>query len=233
MMKWAIAAVATIVMTSQPALAKAHPGDPWEGFNRSMFAFNEQVDKYVTKPAAKAYQWAVPQMADDSITRFFRNLYAPITLMNQLLQGKFHHAAETTSRFMFNSTLGIAGLLDVATPMGLTRKSEDFGQTLATWGVNSGPYLMLPLLGPSTLRDTVARPVDSAPDARAYMSQTAAFSLLAINLMDTRADLLSAEKFIEGDRYAFVRNYYLQQREFDIADGVVEHDPFLDDDIED
>lgn len=217
---------------SGPVLA-ADPADPWEGFNRGVFRFNETVDRYVAKPVAKAYQAVTPTAVDNAVTRFFNNLASPITLVNQLLQGKPAAAAGTTARLIFNSTAGVGGLFDVAAKMGVPREKEDFGQTLAVWGVGAGPYVVLPLLGPSTLRDTVGRVADTAPDPRTYMNDEAAFLMAGLDIIDIRADLLAAERVIEGDRYQFIRDYYLQQRAFAIADGKIQRDEFLDDSLED
>jgi len=214
------------------ASAPRDPADPWESFNRGVFRFNETADRYVGKPVAKTYQAVTPEFIDDAITRVFNNLATPITIVNQLLQGKAHDAAGQTARFMFNSTIGLAGVFDVAQHMDLPRQKEDFGQTLAVWGVKSGPYVMLPLLGPSTVRDTGGRVLDMGVDPRRYAQATARMAMSVIDLTDTRADLLSAEKAIEGDRYLFIRDYYLQQRAFVIADGVVTKDEFLDDSLE-
>lgn len=227
-----LAAVLLLSAVSPQALA-ADAADPWEGFNRAVFRFNETLDRYVTKPLAKGYQTVTPQVVDDAISRFFNNLSSPVTLVNQLLQGKPAAAAATTSRLIFNSTVGVGGLFDVAARMGVKREKEDFGQTLAVWGVKPGPYLVLPLLGPSTVRDTAGRVGDIASDPRVYMNDDFAMVLGVVEVVDVRADLLSVEKVIEGDRYNFIRDYYLQQREFAIADGRIEKDEFLDEDPSD
>ncbi|WP_241146740.1 VacJ family lipoprotein [Amnimonas aquatica] len=224
--------LATLLALAGPAVA-ADPADPWEGLNRGVFVFNEQLDNYVAKPAAKVYQKVVPRPVDNAVSRFFNNLTSPLTLVNQLLQGKPADAAATTSRLIFNSTLGLGGLFDIAEKMGVPRKKEDFGQTLAVWGVGAGPYVMLPVLGPSTVRDFFGRAADGLADPRAHMNAEAAYGLAALDLLDTRADLLSAEKVIEGDRYTFIREFYLQQRAFAIADGKIEKDEFLDEDFDD
>lgn len=208
------------------------PADPWESLNRGVFRFNETADRYVAKPVAKTYQAITPEFVDDAITRVFNNLATPITIVNQLLQGKAHDAAGQTARFMFNSTVGVAGIFDIAQHMDLPRQKEDFGQTLAVWGTRSGPYLMLPLLGPSTIRDAGGRVIDMCTDPRSYVNKPTRFAMTALDITDTRADLLVAEKAIEGDRYLFIRDYYLQQRAFVIADGVVAKDEFLDDALE-
>lgn len=215
------------------APAMAAPEDPWEGFNRAVYRFNDTVDRYALKPVAQAYQTVTPKPVDNAISHFFDNLASPITLVNQLLQGKPVAALTTTARLMWNSTLGLGGLFDVATRMGLPREKEDFGQTLAVWGVHSGPYLMLPVFGPSTVRDAFGRVTDIAPDPRSYVNSTPALAGTALDLIDTRADLLSAEQVIEGDRYQFIRDYYLQQRKFAIADGQIEGDEFLDESADD
>lgn len=225
-------ALLVLSVSSWAASAPRDSADPWEAFNRGVFRFNETADRYVAKPVATAYQTMTPEVVDDAITRVFNNLAAPITIVNQLLQGKAHDAASQTARFMFNSTIGIAGIFDVAQHMDLPRQKEDFGQTLAVWGVKSGPYLMLPLLGPSTVRDTGGRVFDMSADPRGYVQATTRIVMTAVDITDTRADLLSAEKAIEGDRYLFIRDYYLQQRAFVIADGVVTKDEFLDDSLE-
>lgn len=218
-----------LAMTLSGPVLAADQADPWEGVNRVIFRFNEQVDRYVAKPVAKAYQAVTPQVVDNAVSRFFNNLSSPVTLVNQLLQGKPAAAAGTTARLIFNSTLGVGGLIDVAAKMGVPREKEDFGQTLGVWGVGPGPYVVLPFLGPSSLRDTVGRAADTFPDPRRYINEEVAIGMAGVDLVDTRADLLAAEKVIEGDRYSFLRDYYLQQRAFAIADGKVERDEFLDD----
>lgn len=228
----AILAVLGASGTAWAGNASCDPADPWESFNRGVFRFNETADRYVAKPVAKAYQAVTPEFVDDAITRVFNNLATPITIVNQLLQGKAHDAAGQTARFMFNSTIGFAGIFDIAQHMDLPRQKEDFGQTLAVWSVKSGPYLMLPLFGPSTVRDAGGRVIDMTSDPRSYAEETARLAMTALDITDTRADLLVAEKAIEGDRYRFIRDYYLQQRAFVIADGVVTKDEFLDDAIE-
>lgn len=225
--------VAVLALTLSGQALAADQADPWEGFNRGIFSFNEKLDRYVAKPVAKAYQAVTPTPVDNAITRVFNNLASPITLVNQLLQGKPAAAAGTTARLIFNSTIGLAGIFDVAAKMGVPRVKEDFGQTLAVWGVGSGPYVMLPILGPSTVRDFFGRAVDTVPDPRRQFNTEAALAATALDMTDTRADLLSAEKAIEGDRYEFIRDYYLQQRAFAIADGKIERDEFLDDDSQD
>lgn len=208
--------------------------DPWERTNRAIFQFNDTLDRYLLKPAAKTYHAVTPQFVDNAVTRVFSNLSTPWTIVNELLQGKPDKAAGQTARFMFNSTAGVAGIFDIATPMGVPAEKEDFGQTLGVWGIKSGPYVMLPILGPSTLRDGAAIPANMVGDPRTYVSPDGLrYGLRGLDAVDTRADLLDLEKTIEGDRYLFIRDYYLQQRDFAISDGKVVKDEFLDDALSD
>ena len=210
--------------------------DPFEGFNRAMFSFNDTADTYVVKPVAKAYRFVTPGFVDEGVTNFFNNLDDVETFVNSLLQGKFHNATVTLNRIIYNSIFGLAGIIDVATGFGLQNDEEDFGQTLAVWGYEESSYLVLPLLGPSTVRDLSGFAVDSFFEPLQYVDQvTDEQRLLAtgLKLVDKRADLLAAENLLVGaDRYSFLRNAFLQNREFLIKDGDVE-DSFSDDDFED
>jgi phospholipid-binding lipoprotein MlaA len=227
-----LAVLPTALVLALGAGSAAADNDPLEPINRGFFVFNEQVDKYLAKPAAQVYERVTPRPVSTAITDFFNNLAAPITIVNLYLQWQPHDATTQLARFMFNSSFGVGGLVDVGTPMGLPRQKTDLGITLGKYGVGPGPYLMLPLLGPSSFRDFPARVADSAADPRAYMNDTARFSMLALDIVDTRARLLPLEKSIIGDRYTFIRDAYLQQRVFAISGGVVENDSFLDDSLE-
>ena len=202
--------------------------DPWESANRAIFSFNDTVDRFTLKPAAKLYDRAVPEPISNSVSNVFSNLGEPRNLVNNVLQGKFHDAGIDLSRFMFNTTVGVVGIFDVATRMGLERNDEDFGQTLGAWGVPSGPYVVLPLLGPSTVRDGSSR-IPESYAGYGYTEQVdhvpTRNTAIGTDLIDTRASLLSREELIRGDRYRFVRNAFLQNREFQVKDGDVE-DPF-------
>jgi phospholipid-binding lipoprotein MlaA len=199
--------------------------DPWEGVNRAIFTFNDKVDTYTLKPLAQGYQKITPNVLEDGIGNMFSNLGDVVVLTNDLLQGKVRDAGIDTSRILFNSTFGVLGFFDVATRMGLQKNDEDFGQTLGVWGLGSGPYVVLPLLGPSTVRDAAGRVPDSLLQPYPYMDHVPTRNVTrAVNVVDLRADLLSAEKMITGDRYIFVRNAYLQNREFRTQDGQVEDD---------
>ncbi|TLX56507.1 VacJ family lipoprotein [Stutzerimonas nosocomialis] len=199
--------------------------DPWEGVNRAVFAFNDTVDTYTLKPLARGYQAVTPQFLEDGIGNVFSNLGDVVVLTNNLLQGKVRDAGVDTSRILFNTTFGVLGFFDVASRMGLQKNDEDFGQTLGAWGLGSGPYVVLPLLGPSSVRDTFGRVPDSFLQPYPYIDHVPTRNVtLAVNTVDTRAGLLQTERMIQGDRYIFVRNAYLQNREFRVNDGVVEDD---------
>ncbi|MCI0994179.1 VacJ family lipoprotein [Pseudomonas corrugata] len=199
--------------------------DPWESINRPIFTFNDTVDTYALKPLAQGYQYVTPQFLEDGIHNMFRNIGDVGNLANDLLQAKPASAGVDTARLIFNTTFGLLGFFDVGTKMGLQRSDEDFGQTLGYWGVGSGPYVMLPLLGPSTLRDAPAKLVDNYTTPYPYIDNVSVRnSIFGLNVVDTRASLLSAEKLVSGDKYVFIRNAYLQNREFKVKDGQVEDD---------
>ncbi|MFT7224002.1 MAG: phospholipid-binding lipoprotein MlaA [Cellvibrionaceae bacterium] len=197
--------------------------DPLEGLNRVVFKFNDGIDSLLLKPAAKAYRAVTPNIVENGITNFFDNLREVPSLVNAGLQGKAEKSLTHTGRFLVNSTLGILGFIDLAQHMGLEKEdSEDFGQTLGTWGVQPGPYLVIPFLGPSTLRDGIAIPVDTYTDLIDHVDHNRTQnSLKAGNLIEIRAGLLDSERLITGDRYIFIRDAYLQRRNFLIQDGQV------------
>src|SRR5690606_28473781 len=201
-----------------------HNPDPWEPVNRVVFRFNDTLDTYALKPIAKGYDRVVPGPLDVGVTNVFSNLGDPKNLVNNLLQGKYHDASVDLSRFLMNTTAGVVGLFDVATRMGLQRNDDDFGQTLGAWGVESGPYVMLPFFGPSTVRDGSAFAVEGFA-GYSYGSQMdhvpSRNTALGVDVVDTRAGLLSQERMIRGDKYRFLRNVWLQNREFKVMDGQV------------
>ena len=209
-----------------PLMAQAaSEDDPWESFNRPVFTFNDTLDTYALKPLAQGYQAVMPQFLEDGVHNMFSNVGDVGNLANDLLQGKVHAAGVDTSRLIFNSTFGLLGFFDVANQMDLRRSDEDFGQTFGVWGVGSGPYLILPLLGPSTARDAVSKIPDSVLQPYPYINDVPARnSIHGLEVIDTRASLLSAEKMITGDKYVFIRNAYLQNREFKVTDGQVVDD---------
>ena len=198
--------------------------DSMEQFNRDVFKFNVSVDKLLIKPIAKAYKKVTPEVVDTGVTNFFHNLGDVGNAVNNLLQLKIGDAVKDTERFVFNSSFGIGGLFDIATEMGLERHKEDFGQTLATWGVSSGSYVMLPVFGPSTLRDATAKfSIDTLLDPTNYSEKSLEFFVL--ENLDKRADLLSTEdafKDFSDDQYVAVRDAWLQRREYLIKDGKVD-----------
>jgi phospholipid-binding lipoprotein MlaA len=200
--------------------------DPWVGANRPVFGFNEGVDRYVLEPAASGWDWALPQFAQDGVANFFDNLSMPVVLLNDLLQAKPVAAGEDAARFVVNSTAGLLGLVDVASRLGLPENDEDFGQTLGRWGVPAGPYVVLPVLGPSTVRDALALPVDALSHPHVWFVPTVATAGAGVvNAVNTRAAYL--EEIRENrrtaiDYYVFVRNAWLQNREEKVRDGAAE-----------
>ena len=212
--------------------------DPWEPFNRKMFAFNDTLDRWVLKPVATGYAFVMPEFAQTGVSNFIANIYGFNSFYNSLLQGEFKGAMQSGGRFLINSTLGIAGLFDVATPMGLRPFNADFGQTLAVWGVSSGPFVMMPVIGPRTLRSTTGYFVDTYTSIPALINdKPIAWTFWTVEIIDYRARLLDAEDLMTGDRYIFLRDAYLQVREAFVNRGVVEDDfsdyEALDEDFED
>ncbi len=208
--------------------------DPWESFNRKMFAFNDSLDQAVLKPVARTYVEFTPQFIRTGVSNFFGNLRDIWSAANSALQAKPAAALENTGRFLINTTVGIYGLFDFATPLGLERHSEDLGQTLGWWGVSSGPYVVLPLFGPSTVRDGLGLVVDSQASIISHVSDIAhRNTLYAGRVIDLRAQLLPLTDQVERvalDKYTFTRDAYLQKRLNDIYDGdPPESDPLLDD----
>ena len=199
--------------------------DPWEPFNRKMFAFNDFLDRWVLKPVARGYKFVMPDFAEQGVTNFISNIYGFNSFYNSLLQGEFQGAAQSGGRFLVNSTLGLAGLVDVATPMGLKPFDADFGQTLAVWGVGTGPFVMMPVIGPRTLRSTTGYFVDTYTSIPALINEDPiAWTFWTVEIIDYRARLLDAEDLITGDRYIFLRDAYLQRRKTFVNRGVVEDD---------
>lgn len=198
--------------------------DPWEGFNRSIFTFNDVLDRFVMLPLVHTYTVITPDPFEDAFARMFANMREWKHVFNDVLQLKFKQAGNDSARFVINTTLGIVGLFDVATKMGLdVNEGESFDQTLAVWGVPRGPYVVLPFFGPSSLRgapglyvDAVIHPVTAIDHVRARNV------LIGWGLIDLRLSVLDVEEMIAGDRYSFIRDAYLQHQEYLINDGVVE-----------
>jgi phospholipid-binding lipoprotein MlaA len=199
------------------------PQDPWESLNRSVYSFNNKLDKAVLKPVAKGYRAVTPDAVETGVTNFFANLEEITILLNDLLQLKLLPALSDTGRLAINTTLGIGGLFDVATPLGLDKHDEDFGQTLGRWGVGSGPYLVLPLFGPSSPRDIfgVAGDYTVVPIRRVDDTSTRN-SLYVIEIIDTRAQLLAVDDIIDQaafDPYIYIRDAWIQRRRSLVYDG--------------
>lgn len=211
--------------------------DPWETLNRPIFSVNRAVDKVTLRPLAKGYQKILPGPVRKGVTNFSKNLFAPRSAVNNVLQGKPAHGFTELARFVFNSTFGIGGLIDVATIGGIEAHPEDFGQTAAVWGVPSGPYVTLPFLGPATLRDALLLPLDIASDPLYhYDNSSVRDKLYVLRLIDLRARLLKADKFLDDseDPYITLRESYLQNREYEVYDGSPpEDDDFFDELLED
>ena len=204
--------------------------DPFEDLNRDIFIFNEKLDEKLLKPAALTYRKVTPQFARTGVTNFFNNLEEIDTTINQILQGEIKYAFNDAGRFVINSTIGLFGLIDVASKMGLEKHEEDFGQTLGVWGFDSGPYIMIPFLGPSNPRDLLSRPISSFLSGTFAMEDNdVKITLVGIDALETRERLLDAETLIIGDKYIFVKDAYIQSREYEINNGSTEDDEFLDD----
>ena len=200
-----------------------HPEDPFEAANRRIYRFNESVDKAVVAPTARAYRAVLPQFVRGSVTNFFSNLRDVRTGLNNALQGKLTTAYSDFGRVAINSTLGIVGLFDIASEAGIEKHEEDFGQTLGRWGVPTGPFLMLPILGPSSVRDFAGSIVDFKTDPVAYVDPVHNRNQLqGLRFVDRRAELLDASKVLHAaalDEYEFVRDGYLQRRRTLSYDG--------------
>lgn len=199
--------------------------DPLEAINRPLFEINNKFDQYLLRPVAKGYDWVMPGFAKRGVGNVFANMYDFTSAINGVLQGRFQGAAQGGGRFLVNSTLGLAGLFDVATPMGIRPYRTDFGHTLAIWGFDSGPYLMVPLFGPRTVRSGAGTIFDTYTSIPDYLDNVRLRnSLWGLELVDGRARLLQADELLSGDAYIFIRDAYLQQRETFVNDGVVQDD---------
>ena len=204
--------------------------DPFEEYNRKVWAFNEFLDDNFAKPTAEIYTSFTPDFIEVGITNFFRNLNELDNTANQLLQGKPLLAINDFSRFLINSTIGLGGFVDVGSRFGLERHDEDFGQTLGVWGVGSGPFLMIPLYGPSTPRGLAGRSVSSVLSGTFAIEETdVRIGITALDALETRARYLEVETLIIGDRYSFIRDSYMQYQEFESSDGENQTDDFIED----
>lgn len=223
-MQTAHAQTATVMDDAQPAVsdAVALTPDPLEKFNRASYGFNEAFDNVLLRPAAKAYQKVVPTGGRGCIHGIFENLSVPYTAVNNLLQGKFKAAGQDICRFVINSTVGLGGCFDVASQLDIPKHDEDFGQTLGVWGVPAGPFVMIPGLGPSTVRDALAKPIDMLADPIGYIQLIKVRNISrGLRLIDTRTTLLDTLDFADDvafDKYALLRDVWLQNRESNVRD---------------
>lgn len=221
-----------LLLGSAGARCADYADDPWEGMNRGIFAFNEFLDRNLLKPVAKGYQRVTPQFVDDGVSNFFGNLAEVPSFVNHVLQWRLQDAGLDGGRFAVNTTIGLLGLFDVASKLGIEQKSTDLGVTLGRWGVRAGPYLVLPFFGPSSVRDGAGRGGDYFLAPLAYMDdETVRWSLRGTDAVDTRADLLSVEELITGDKYVFMRNLYLKRRDF-LVKGETPPDEFDEDEFD-
>ena len=204
--------------------------DPFEDLNRKIWTFNEFLDDNFAKPAAEIYTSVTPNFIEIGMTNFFRNINELDNTANQLLQGKPGFAANDFGRFLINTSIGLLGFIDVASKMGLERHDEDFGQTLGYWGVSKGPFLMIPLYGPSTPRSLAGRSVSSVLTGTFAIEETdVRIGITALDALETRARYLEVETLIVGDRYSFIRDSYMQYLDFESSNGEDQVDDFVDD----
>ena len=231
-----IASLSMMLLTAACASTGSNPADPYEDFNRATFKFNTAVDKAVLRPVSTAYRTVVPKTPRKAVRNFFRNLREPLVLMNDILQGELGRASKTFQRFVVNSTVGVGGLLNMAPKAGLEYHSEDFGQTLAVWGIGDGNFIVLPFLGPSTTRDAFGTGVDFVANPATHVAagmneKGLQLGLAAGEFLDLRArahDTLEA-LYAEEDPYILMRSSYLQNRKFEIKNGEIERDTGEDD----
>ena len=218
-------AILAVILLSGCATTGNHPQDPFEGFNRAMFQVHEGVDMVLLKPVAKAYDTVTPDLVQTGVTNFFSNISDVWIAVNNLLQGKGGDGMSDIGRVLVNSTIGIVGIFDVASEMGMEKHAEDFGQTLGKWGVDPGPYFYWPIIGPRTTRDTFGWAVDSYMDPLWYFEGVPTRNtLIGVHFIDMRASLLPTDKIIDEaafDKYSYIRDAYLQNRISEINDGNV------------
>ena len=213
-----------------------HPDDPWEPFNRSVYAFNSAADKAVLRPVARGYDRVTPEPVQSGVRNFFRNLRSPVIMLNLLLQGRGSDLEDEFQRFFTNTVYGVGGIFDVASAGNINQHETDFGHTLYGWGWENSRFVMLPLLGPSTVRDTWGRAADTVPDPAWELAfQQGSYALLGLRIIDIRASLLplDAELAAAYDEYALIRDGWMQRRQFFISDGEVDvpdYDAWLDED---
>jgi len=221
-----------VACASIPAGVEPSPNDPWEPFNRSVFEFNEGLDAYVLKPVVAGYRFVLPEFVREGIYNFFSNYNDIYTALNNLLQGKPDYAASDLMRVVVNTTFGLGGLIDMATPGGLEKHKEDWGQTFGVWGVPSGPYVVLPFFGPSSVRDTFGTVADLESDYLfKYVKNIGVRnSVTGLRVVNTRNTYYEAGDLLDGaaiDKYSFMRDAYIQRREYQIHEGREDEEPLM------
>jgi len=215
---------------SIPAGVPPSPDDPWEPFNRSVFEFNEGLDKYVLKPVVSGYRFVLPEFIREGVYNFFSNYNDIYTALNNLLQGKPDFAFHDLMRVVVNTTMGLGGLIDLATPGGLEKHKEDFGQTFGVWGIPSGPYVVLPFFGPSSVRDTFGTVADLETDYLFKYIPNVGLrnSLTGLRVVNARNTYYEAGDLLDGaaiDKYSFLRDAYIQRRKYQINEGRDDEEP--------
>jgi len=221
-----------VACASIPAGVEPSPNDPWEPFNRSVFEFNEGLDAYVLKPVVAGYRFVLPEFVREGIYNFFSNYNDIYTALNNLLQGKPDYAASDLMRVVVNTTFGLGGLIDMATPGGLEKHKEDWGQTFGVWGAPSGPYVVLPFFGPSSVRDTFGTVADLESDYLfKYVKNIGVRnSVTGLRVVNTRNTYYEAGDLLDGaaiDKYSFMRDAYIQRREYQIHEGREDEEPLM------
>ena len=217
---------------SIPAGVEPSPHDPWEPFNRSVFEFNEGLDAYLLKPVVAGYRFVLPEFVRDGIYNFFSNYSDIYTALQNLLQGKADYAFNDLMRVVVNTTFGLGGLIDMATPGGLPKHKEDWGQTFGVWGVPSGPYVVLPFFGPSSVRDTFGTVADLESDYLFRLLPDVALrnSITGLRVVNARNTYYEAGDLLDGaaiDKYSFMRDAYIQRREYQINEGREDGEPLI------
>jgi phospholipid-binding lipoprotein MlaA len=232
---WQLALFMALVAPGAALGGERKPNDPLERLNRATYAFNDALDRMLAKPLARGYKSVTPQPVRGAVSNFLANLYYPTTALNQFLQGKFRYGFSDSARFVVNSTIGIGGFFDPATKLGLGAHDEDFGQTLGHWGVPPGPYLVLPLFGPSDFRDAPTRLIDTYTEVPHYAPKPirtkTGLIVRGARGIDQRAQLIGADEAINNafDPYALLRDAYVRQRQYNVMDGNVPPESFDDD----
>ncbi|HEY5102404.1 MAG TPA: VacJ family lipoprotein [Steroidobacteraceae bacterium] len=221
----------TVVGCASQAPLKRDPRDPFERVNRVTFAFNDKLDKAIAKPVARAYRKVAPHFVQTGISNFMDNINYPITIVNDILQGKLKPALSDVGRFVLNTTVGMGGLFDPATAAGLDKNDEDLGLTFGKWGLHQGPYIVLPIVGPSTVRDALGRVGDEFVTPQNYIQDKwTRYGLDGLHYLDIRARLLDVEGALDNafDRYAVLRSVYLQRRQYQVTGGTGADESLLD-----